>query len=214
MVPDMSQLTRVDHLVYGAPDLQEAVNRLEHLTGVRATPGGQHLGHGTRNALMALGPSTYLEILGPDPEQPEPDEPRWLGIDDLDAPKLITWAATACPLAPLVDQARARDIGLGQVQPAHRRRPDGVDLHWELTNPSVMLADGLVPFFIDWGSSPHPADTAPGGVILTALRAEHPAPGPVEAVVEALELQLPVDFGSAPTLVATLQCPAGTVELR
>jgi hypothetical protein len=214
MVPNMSQLSRVDHLVYGAPDLEEAVNRLERLTGVRAAPGGQHLGHGTRNALMALGPSTYLEILGPDPEQPEPDEPRWLGIDDLDTPRLITWAATASPLVPFVDRILASGIDIGRVQPAHRRRPDGVDLHWHLTDPSVMLADGLVPFLIDWGSSPHPAGTAPSGVILTALRAEHPEPRSINTVVEALELQLPVEQGPTPTLVATLQCPSDTVELR
>ena len=93
----MSHVSRLDHLVYGTPDIEETVDQLERRTGVRATPGGQHLGHGTRNALLALGPSMYLEILGPDPEQPEPDEPRWLGIDDLTAPRLITWAATASP---------------------------------------------------------------------------------------------------------------------
>ncbi len=113
----MSRLSRLDHLVYGTPDLEETVDRLERQTGVRAAFGGQHLGHGTRNALIALGPASYLEILGPDPEQPEPDEPRWLSIDDLEAPRLITWAATASPLAPLVEQAAARGIALGRVQP-------------------------------------------------------------------------------------------------
>jgi hypothetical protein len=210
----MRWLSRLDHLVYGTPDLEETVDRLERQTGVRAAPGGQHLGHGTRNALIALGPATYLEILGPDREQADPDEPRWLGIDDLEAPRLITWAATASPLAPLVEQAAARGIALGRVQPAHRRRPDGVDLHWELTDPSVMLADGLVPFFIDWGSGPHPADTAPGGVTLKALRAEHPEPDAVMNLLQALDLNLEALRGPRAALVAILECPKGTVELR
>ncbi len=81
-------LGRIDHLVYATPDLKLGIDKLEKLLGVHATPGGQHLGLGTRNALIALGPLTYLEIVGPDPEQPKPARPHWFGIDELEAPRL------------------------------------------------------------------------------------------------------------------------------
>src|SRR5690349_12928563 len=86
-------LAHVDHLVYAAPDLDAAVNALAQLTGARASPGGPHPGRGTRNALLALGPASYLEIVGPDAAQPAPAEPRWLSVDAVDAPRLVTWAA-------------------------------------------------------------------------------------------------------------------------
>jgi hypothetical protein len=205
---------RVDHLVYACPDLSIGVSSVETLLGIRATPGGQHPGAGTRNALVALGPASYLEIIGPDPEQPPPAGPRRFGIDSLPAPRLAAWAARQIDLERFAADAAARGVALGPVGSGNRKRPDGVLLSWRFTSPATVLAGGIVPFFIDWGPSPHPAQTAAAGATLVALRAEHPDPASVRDLLLKLGLTMPISKGPAPALAAEIESPRGRVTLR
>jgi hypothetical protein len=207
-------LLKVDHLVYATPDLNRGVEEIEKLLGVRASPGGQHPGRGTSNALLALGPAAYLEIIAPDPEQPSPKTSRPFGIDGLRESRLVTWAAKGDDLEQLRLEAARRGVQLGEVMAGSRQQPDGLLLSWRFTNPSMVLADGIVPFFIYWGQSPHPARTAAGGLSLIDLRAEHPDAELVQQLLHQLGLNLPVQRGSRPALVAVINGPGGRVELR
>jgi len=207
-------LAEIDHLVYATPDLDLGVSTIEKTLGIRATPGGQHPGMGTRNALVALGPASYLEIIGPDPDQPMPTGPRRFGIDTLTAPRLIGWVAKSRELDAVAARAAASGVPLGPVIPGSRKRPDGVVLSWRYTDPSIVAADRLVPYFIDWGSSPHPSATAARGATLVRLRAEHPDAPRVQKMIDALGLHLRVEKGSTPAMIATIDSPRGRVELR
>jgi hypothetical protein len=137
-------LVTVDHLVYATPELSAGVERIEKLLGVKASPGGQHPGRGTRNALLALGPTSYLEIIGPDPEQPTPALPRPFGIDDLKEPRLVAWAAKSMDLARLASEAGRNGVKLGEVISGSRRRADGVMLSWRYTDPRTIVAGGAL----------------------------------------------------------------------
>jgi glyoxalase-like protein len=212
--PSSTLLVRIDHLVYATPDLQVGIEAVEKHLGVKATAGGQHPGLGTRNALVALGPTSYLEIIGPDPEQPKPSGPRRFGIDDLKAPRIVRWVIKSGELPGVAAKAAKSGITLGPIASGSRRRPDGVVLSWRYTDPAVVVADGLVPFFIDWGSSPHPALTAAKGATLTQLRAEHPDAPRVQKMLDALGLDLKVSQASAPAIIATIDSPRGRVQLR
>jgi hypothetical protein len=207
-------LPKVDHLVYAAPDLAVAIAHVERLLGVKAIPGGQHPGGGTRNALIGLGEKAYLEIIGPDPDQPTPPRPRRFGIDDLKSPRLVTWAAKGTDLEGIVRNAKSHGLDLGQVQAGSRRRPDGLLLSWHLTVSPALTEGGVVPFFIDWGRTEHPAASLPKGCSLVALRAEHPDAKRVQTELSGLGLNVRVAAGSAPAIIATIRTPNGDVELR
>jgi hypothetical protein len=207
-------LTRIDHLVYSTSDLEKSVVDLETRLGVRPALGGQHPGRGTHNALLALSDRSYLEVIGPDATQAETVRPRWFQIDSLDAPRLVTWAVKEADLNELRAKAKACGIYLGPVVSGTRQRSDGSCLRWRFTDPATVVADGIVPFFIDWGDSPHPADAAPRGPVLESLRAEHPEPSVVMRALSAVGIDLPVESGPRPALIATLRIQGGLVELR
>jgi hypothetical protein len=207
-------LGRIDHLVYATPDLQLGIDAIEKQLGVKATAGGQHPGLGTRNALVALGPTSYLEIIGPDPEQPKPAGPRRFGIDDLEVPRIVRWVVKSNELAAVADKAARAGVKLGPLASGSRKRPDGVVLSWRYTDPATVVADGLIPFFIDWGNSPHPALTAAKGATLVQLRAEHPDAARVQTMLDQLGLELRVRQAPAPSIIATIDSPRGRIDLR
>ena len=211
---DGGLLDRIDHLVYATPDLTVGIDTAERLFGVRASQGGQHPGEGTRNALIALGPTSYFEIIGPDPDQPKPDRPRRFGIDDIKAPRLTTWVAKGTGLEKFASDAAAHGVNLGAAISGSRKRPDGVVLSWRYTDPRVVLADRLVPYIIDWGASPHPSVTAAQGVTLLTLRAEHPDAENVQKMLRQLGFDLAVTRGPKPALIATFDSPKDRVEIR
>ena len=85
---------------------------------------------------------------------------------------------------------------------------------WKVTDPFMPREGGIVPFFIDWGETPHPSATAPVGCELVDLRAQHPEFVRVSDLLNGLELGLQVEPGPTPALIATILTPRGTVELR
>lgn len=202
---------RIDHLLYGAPDLGEGMDRIERLLGTRPVPGGRHPSYGTRNAVLALGPACYLEVIAPDPGLPTPIRGIGFGLQGLSAARLVTWAVRH----PAIEAA-AGQAGLGPVQAGRRERADGTVLSWRMTDPYAERMGGVIPFLIDWGDAPHPATAAPPGGRLVDFRLEHPAPERVRDVLTGLGMEDPgvdVARGDEPRLVALIETAARTVEL-
>jgi hypothetical protein len=202
----------VDHIIYAAPDLEAAVADVEGRFGVRAAGGGQHMGQGTHNKLLALGPRTYLEIVAPDPGQPEPADPRPYGVDGMTRGGLVGWALACADIDEALAEARAEGFDPGEVIEGRRVAASGTVLRWRLTRNA--LTAGPIPFLISWGETPHPASSAPVGLLLESLHIEHPDPPSLAGPLRALGAHVEVRRAAAVALVAQVTGPRGTAELR
>lgn len=206
-------LDRLDHLVLAGPDLEQSVAWFADLTGVQPTAGGSHVGVGTANYLVGLGGTAYLEIIGPDPEQPDPAQPRPFGIDDLVAPRVVTWAMSTDDLDGRIEAARAAGYDPGPPRAMSRRTADGQLLEWRLTPARLDPGDELVPFLIDWGDTPHPTSRPLPEARLLHFEARHPEPETIRSALAALGSGLVVGLGELPALTVVVQGLDGPVTL-
>jgi Glyoxalase-like domain len=198
----------LDHILLGCNDLQRGIDFVEQHTGVRAAFGGAHPGRGTRNALLSLGERRYLEIIAPDPGQPDAKDSLAL-LRKLSEPRIVGWAAHPGDLGSLAEKLRNAGVAFEGPIPGSRKRPDGRVLQWQtLTlkeNPSWLL-----PFFIEWSAdSVHPSADAPAGCRLIRFEAVTPEPDKLAKTAALLLVDLPIAKGAKPQLRATLAGPKG-----
>jgi hypothetical protein len=129
----------------------------------------------------------------------------------LTKPSLRTFAVATTDL-DAVAKAAGR-AGLMVLGPAagSRRTPDGRLLNWRSLSIEDRGFAGFMPFFIDWGDTPHPATTSPGGVTLKRFRVEHPRAAELQALYRALGLDIRVDPGPQPHMILEVSTPKGPV---
>lgn len=207
----MSLQAEFDHLVVAAETLEQGADFIERVLGVRPQPGGQHKAMGTHNLVLRLGERQYLEIIAIDPDLPEPERPRWFGLDGSNLqqrlrarPRLIHWVARTPDLERAIAVAP-----LGQSLSMSRG-----EYHWRITVPAdgTLPGEGLIPTLIQWDSGGHPADRLPDqGCRLRSLYAVHPLPENIRQALTTLGLSdvQTVTAGPVPTLRAEIEAPDG-----
>lgn len=206
-----------DHLIVAAPDMEQSLSDFESLLGIQAQGGGSHAGLGTCNALFGLGAGRYLEVVGPDPGQPEFVGSRRYGLDTLTDLRLVTWCLRPADLDERIAALREEGYDPGEVRQMTRHLPDGGSLHWRVAthmfhDPGPALG-GVVPFMIDWGQTVHPSTNLPVDLELVGLHAYHPEPARAATQTAAWGGGLRVFETNAPRLEAVLQTPNGRVVL-
>ncbi len=212
-------MAELDHLIFASRDIDEGAALIEGLTGTLAVPGGPHVGLGTHNHLLTFDERTYFEIIGIDPDQPDPAHPRPFGLDRQERPVLAGYAihpSEGETLEDVVATMNAAGFDPGPIAEMSRAKPDGELITWRLTRGGDRADDsgGLdtaLPFAIDWGDQPSPATTLPSMGSLTRLTVTH-HDAAVRAMVDALNLGVITREG--PTgLMASIESKNGPVEL-
>lgn len=203
---------RLDHLVIAGTDLLALAAWWTQTTGVAPARGGSHPGYGTRNALVGVDQTTYIELIAPDPDQPEPPNPRPFGIDDLEplSVQLLTFALAVDDLDEAVERVHAGGIEPGAIGSMSRTLGDGRLLRWRLAIPPLAAFGGAQPFLIEWGEDmPHPASELEPSVQITEFTVAHPDPERLQAALEAIGSPVPVGTAPAPTVAAVLRTAGG-----
>jgi hypothetical protein len=211
----VSAVEAMDHLLIGTADLDRGIQWLEGRTGVRAAIGGSHPGRGTRNALLALRGRQYVELIAPDPAQPE----NLAGdLRSIAEPRVIGWAAATPDVEALAKRIRAMGHEPTAPRAGSRARPDGRVLKWTTLGVGSKFAAGGVdpiPFFIQWApDSAHPSSDSPAGCELASLEFEHPDADDLSDALARLEISATVRQSPSAAIVVTLKTPKGAVVFR
>lgn len=201
----------LDHILLGCNDLDKGIAFVEEKAGVRAAFGGVHPGRGTRNALLALGERHYLEIIAPDPAQPNATEPLSRTLKELTQPRLVGWAVHPGDIDAFAKKLRDAGLMFEGPRAGSRRRPDERVLNWK----TLTLTDdgqGMLPFFIQWSAdSIHPSADAPAGCNIVHFEISGPTSAELSRLCKLLELDVPVGRSDKPELRARITGRSGKV---
>src|SRR6478609_4647309 len=160
---------RLDHLSYAAaPDgLAATARRIGGLLGKDFTDGGIHPRFGTRNMVLPLADSTYLEVVEVLDHPASDKAPFGQAVRARSASGggWLGWVVAVDDIAP-VEQRLGREAVIGS-----RHRPDGTELRWKQIGVNGLIADPQLPFFIQWEVAPelHPSHGADGAFSLATL---------------------------------------------
>jgi hypothetical protein len=201
-------MAEIDHIVIGARTLEEGARYVEEHLGVKPSRGGTHAGVGTHNMLLGMGANCYIEVIAPDPAQPDPPHPRPFDLDDaslrtmLEAePRLIAYVAST----PALDAVVAR---LGPSQAGEVVSMARGNLSWRMAFPPQRQdMDNLIPPLIQWNGERAAKHIRDSGWRLTTLEAEHPEADALRSSLTARGLADTVKVRQSPhpRLVAQLR---------
>lgn len=199
----------VDHFGVAVRGTRAGCDVMEALTGVRPYLTPPEPGQWYQSAGLALGPDSFLEIIGPNPDH-RGFHPLKAIVRDFEAPFVLFWYVATDDFAAF--QARVRKAGhrLERVEatpddpgPEHSCYIRGVIGPGFTTNR---------PCVIEWKRKAHRADMQDRCALIDFQLAQ-PDPAPVKVLFRGLGIDLPVTSGRR-RIAFKLDTPKGEVTLE
>lgn len=192
-------MAEIDHIVIGARTLEEGARYVEDLLGVKPSKGGAHPGAGTHNMLLGMGANCYIEIIAPDPAQPDPPHPRPF---DLDEGAMRTMLEAEPRLIAYVVSTPALDAVIARLGPSHAGEIKSMSrgtLSWRMAFPPQRQdMNNIIPPLIQWEGERAARHIRDSGWRLTSLEAEHPEMQAVRSALDARGLSDAVKLRQSP----------------
>ena len=211
---------RLDHLSFAAgPDgLASTAQRIGGLLGKDFVDGGVHPRFGTRNMILPLAGSTYLEIVEALDHPASDKAPFGQAVKARSASGggWLGWVVAVSDIAT-VEQRLGRESAKG-----NRHLPDGSELLWRQIGVNGLIADPQLPFFIQWESpaAMHPSAGADPAFSLACLeiagdpqRVSEWLGETVEAPLEDVKVEWVAPNGTPGIQACQIQTPNGLVRL-
>jgi len=214
-----------DHIVVAAATLEQGIDYIKQQLGVEVPLGGIHPSMGTHNALMQLSDDLFFEIIAINPDSLtnsdlQINQPRWFSLDNpllqqqlKQQPQLLTWVVNS----PNIEQS----ISQGIYRQSNSRLISRGNLSWHFAMPDdgTLIADGLIPYVLQWHNS-HPAvNMANRGCSLKQIVIHHPYPDWIEnaltkvGAIELVQIK-PLKKDQPGYLAVEIDTPKGVVVLE
>lgn len=211
---------RLSNLSFAAgPDgLAAAVQRLEHALGASFRDGGFHPSFGTRNNILPVAHSRYIEVVEV-LEHPAAEKAVFgqaVRARSEAGGGWLAWVIEVDDMAPLEERLQRSAVR------GTRQFPDGRRLEWEQIGVRGLIADPQLPYFICWTSDPilRPSALPPAAVEILEIRLSGSRDrvsewigAPLGPVFDEVALTFDSPNGNPGIESVTFRCPKGVVTV-
>ena len=216
---------KIDHIVVAADTLAQGIDYINQQLGIEVPLGGIHPSMGTHNALMQLADDLFFEIIAINPDSLTNNDlsinqPRWFSLDNpllqqqiKRQPQLLTWVVNSDDIGQCISQGIYRQTSSRLISRGN------LSWHFAMPDDGGLIADGLIPYVLQWHNL-HPAATmANRGCSLKQIVIHHPHPQWIkDALTEIGAIELvqikPLHKGESGYLAVELNTPKGVVVLE
>jgi hypothetical protein len=200
----------IDHIVLAAPDLEEAMEQFEQMTGIGAKIFGAINGIGIRCARISFNDSSYLEIIAPDSKQPGPIGQliKSKGIKDMTP---FAFAIRSSRAEQLKDEVRQFKYVPDHITMFGGKK-DGTQRKWEMLHLYGHSIGGICPYFVHWDNTDHPCATLPVVGKLKKITIRAPSDDPIHQLLAHVGVRdIHLEVGT-PKMSFQFSSPEGTIK--